>query len=104
MSSAFLDLGEKLTIDESIKSLNYVEYKPFVGSRLNIPGQIEIIIENTDDFYYPHRSWQSIEGRLVKNDGTTYVDANYVTLINYQLNGRVIESLNHPGHATTLLY
>ena len=114
MSSAILDVGEKFLTDESIKSLNYVEYKPIVGSRLNTPGNIEIIIENTDDFYYPHRSWLLIQGQLVKNDGTAYADADMVALtnngimhlftnINYQLNGRVIENLNHPGHATTLL-
>ena len=113
-SDSFLDVGAKWTTDDSIKSIDYTEYQPIVGSRLNTSGQIDIIIENSDDFYLPHRSWILFEGKLVKNDNTPYEDADNVTLTNngilylftnisYKLNGTLVESLNHPGHAITIL-
>jgi len=113
-SDSFLDVGAKWTTDDSIKSIDYTEYQPIVGSRLNTSGQIDIIIENSDDFYLPHRSWILFEGKLVKNDNTPYEDADNVALTNngilylftnisYKLNGTLVESLNHPGHAITIL-
>ena len=85
------------------------------GAQLNSSGQITITIENTDDFYHPRHSWLLVEGDLVKAaDDTRYVDANLITLTNnaimylftnikYSLGGQEIESLNHPGFATTML-
>ena len=48
-----LNIKEKLTFDDSIKSYQLTEYQPITGSQLNTSGQITITIENTDDFYYP---------------------------------------------------
>ena len=55
-----------------------------------------------------------IEGRLAKADGTAYVNADDVALTNnaimhlftrieYNLSNQLIESLNYPGQATTML-
>ena len=72
-------------------------------------GQITVTIENTDD------SWLLVEGNLVKAaDEARYQDADLITLTNnaimymftnikYSLVGMEIESLNHPGFATTML-
>ena len=54
------------------------------------------------------------EGRLTKNDGTAYANADVVTLTNnaimhlfsrieYHLSNQLIESLSYPGQATTML-
>ena len=54
------------------------------------------------------------EGRLTKTDGTLYDNANEVALTNnaimhlfsrieYHLSNQLIESLNYPGQATTML-
>ena len=54
------------------------------------------------------------EGRLTKGDGTFYVNADEVALTNnaimhlfsrieYHLSNQLIESLNDPGQATTML-
>ena len=54
------------------------------------------------------------EGRLTKNDDTAYADADAVALCNngimclfsnisYRLSSQEIESINHPGQATTML-
>ena len=55
-----------------------------------------------------------LEGRLTKADGTLYVNADEVALMNnaimhlfrrieYHLSNQLIESLNYPGQATTIL-
>ena len=114
MSQTILNIQEKIEVDDAIKSYEYVEYQPITGSQLNTSGQITITIENTDDFYYPRGSWLLAQGQLVKGDGTPYADADDITLTNnaimylftnikYSLGDAEIESLNHPGFATTML-
>ena len=110
-----LNIQERLTLDDSIKSYQYVEYQPITGSQLNSSGQITITIENTDDFYHPRHSYLQIDGRIVKAEGdAAYGDNDLITLTNnalmylftnikYSLSGMEIESLNHPGFATTML-
>ena len=114
-TESILHIQDGLGIDDSIKSYEYVEYQPIIGSQLNTAGQIAITIENTDDFYHPHHSYMLIEGRLVKAAaGASYADADIVTLTNnalmylftnikYNLGDAEIESINHPGVATTML-
>ena len=112
--TGILNIKEKLTFDDSIKSYQLTEYQPITSSQLNTSGQITITIENTDDFYYPRQSWLKIEGNLLKTDGKLYGDNDLITLTNnglmylftnieYSLSGMEIESLNHPGVATTIL-
>lgn len=114
MLKSILNIQEKPTTDDSIQNYQYVEYQPIVGTQLNTAGQITITIENTDDFYHPHLSYLEIEGRLVKDDGAVYADADMISLTNnalmylfsnvkYSLNGTEIESMNHPGYASTML-
>ena len=100
--------------DDSIKSFETFAYQPITGTKLDDPGQIVIRIENQDAFFYPRKSWLQIEGQLVKADGDAYVNTKLITLTNnalmylfdnikYELSGQEIESLYHPGHATTIL-
>ena len=115
MSETILNIQEKPEIDDSIKEYDYVEYQPISGSQLNTSGQITITIENTDDFFYPRHSWLLVEGDLLKAaDEQPYGDVDLITLNNnaimylftnlrYSLGGMEIESLNHPGFATTML-
>ena len=102
---SILNIQEKYHEDESIKS----------GSNINIPGEIRINIENQNEFYHPRRSWLLVEGDLVKSaDDGRYDDNDLVALTNngimhlftnvkYELAGQEIESVNHPGFATTML-
>ena len=115
MSEAILHIQEKPEIDDSIKEYEYVEYQPISGSQLNTSGQITITIENTDDFFYPRHSWLLLEGNLVKNvNDAVYQDNDAISLTNnalmylftnirYSLSGIEIESVNHPGFASTML-
>jgi len=66
-------------------------------------------------FTHPSESYPVFDGKLVKNaDDAVYADADVITLTNnammhlfsnikYQLSGQEIESLFHPGQATTML-
>jgi len=66
-------------------------------------------------FTHPSESYLVFDGKLVKNgDDAAYANADIITLrnnammhlfnnIKYQLSGQEIESLFHPGQATTML-
>ena len=108
------NIKDKFQEDESITALEYHEYTPQSGVNLNNQGENRITIENQDKFFLPSEAYLNFEGQLLKNDNTAYVDANLVTLTNnalmylysnarYTLSGQEIESLNHPGRATTML-
>ncbi len=71
------------------------------GANLNNPGEIRINIETQDLFTHPSESYLIVEGRLTKNDGTLYANADNVALTNnaimhlfsnikYQLSGQEI--------------
>ena len=65
-------------------------------------------------FAHPGESYLIFEGRLTKADGTAYANADEVALtinaimylfsrIEYHLSNQMIELLNYPGQATTML-
>ena len=115
MMESILDIKENYVDDVSIKSFETYAYQPISGTQLNGAGQITTRIENQDAYFYPRGSWLQIEGKLVKATGAAvYADADDVSLINngllylfenckYELSGQEIESLYHPGQATTML-
>ena len=95
-------------IDESI------EYEPITYTSLNNGGDVRISIESQDVFTHPSESYLIFEGCLTRADGTAYVKADEVALTNnaimhlfsrieYHISNQLIESLNYPGQATTIL-
>ena len=101
-------------IDESIEEYEYDEYEAITGTSLNNGADIRISIESQDVFTHPSESYLIFEGRLTKADGTLYVNADEAALTNnaimhlfsrieYHLSNQLIELLNYPGQATTLL-
>ena len=110
-----LNSTEKPEIDQSIEEYEYHSYEPITGTDLNRPGEIRINIETQDLFTHPSKSYLVFDGKLVKNaDDAVYDDADVITLTNnammhlfsnikYQLSGQEVESLFHPGQATTML-
>jgi len=109
-----LNITEKPEIDESIEKYEYHSYEPITGTDLNRPGEIRINIETQDLFTHPSESYLVFDGKLVKNvDDAVYADVDVIMLTNnamvhlfnniiYQLSGQEIESLFHPGQATTM--
>ena len=55
-----LQIQEKYSEDNSIKSLEPYAFQPISGTQLNGAGQITIRIENQDAFFLPRRSWLQI--------------------------------------------
>ena len=101
-------------IDESIKEYEYHEYDPTTVASLHNGEDIRNSIQSQDVFTHPCESYLIFEGRLPKAGGTLYVNADEVPLTNnaimhlfsrieYHLSNQLIESLNYPGLATTIL-
>ena len=107
-----LNITEKPEINESISEYEFHSYEPTTGTDLNRPGEIRL---SKELFTHPSESYLVFDGKLVKNaDDAAYVNADIITLTNnammhlfsnikYQLSGQEIESLFHPGQATTML-
>lgn len=114
MSNDILKFNEKPLMDESIQEYEYHEYEPQARTNLDSAGEIIISIELQDLFTHPCESYLVFEGRLVKQDGTAYANADAVALTNnglmylfsnisYRLSNQEIESIHYPGQTTTML-
>ena len=114
MMTDILQFTDTPIIDESIEQYEYHEYEPITGTSLNNGGDIRINIESQDVFTFPSKSYLIFEGCLTKADGTLYANADEVALTNnaimhlfsrieYHISNQLIESLNYPGQATTML-
>ena len=78
-----LRITDPILSDDSIEVYEHVEYVPITGINLDDSGgDIRIIIETRELFTHPSESYLLIEGRLTKTDGTTYADADNVSLTN----------------------
>lgn len=113
-SAAILDWGDKGVFDDSIKEYEFTEYTPITGTQLNSTGDIRITVESQDIFSHPSESYLLISGRLTKEDGAAYTNADLVALTNngvmhlfdsfrYDLGGKEIETVRYPGQSLTML-
>lgn len=77
-------------------------------------GPISFDILNENAFTVPSDSYLLVEGRLTKDDGSAYTDANEVTLakegilhlfreVRYQINDKDVESIFYPGVCQNML-
>ena len=109
-----LKFTETPIIDESVEEYEYHEYEPITGTSLNNGGDVRISIESQDIFPHPSESHLIFQGHLTKADNTLYVNADEVALttnaimhlfsrIEYHLSNKLMESINYPGQATTML-
>ena len=113
--SSILRITDPIPTDDSIDKYEDIEYEPVAGTNLNSSGaDIRLTIETQDIFTHPSESFLIIEGELKKNDNNRYADNDPISLTNngmlhlfkrirYDLSGQEIESLLHPGQATTML-
>ena len=113
--SSILRITDPIIKDDSIDKYEDIAYEPIAGTNLNPPGQdIRLTIETQDIFTHPSESYLIIEGELRKGDDNRYADDDPIALthngimhlfkrIRYDLSGQEIESLVHPGQATTML-
>ena len=113
--NSILRITDPILKDDSIDRYEEIVYEPVAGTNLNAPGQdIRLTIETQDIFTHPSESYLIIEGRLLKVDNNSYGNNDLVNLTNngimhlfkrirYDLSGQEIETLVHPGQATTML-
>ena len=114
MSSIFR-ITDPIPSDNGIDRYEDIEYEPVAGTNLNNPGgDIRLVIETQDIFTHPSESFLIIEGRVLKADNNSYGNNDPITLTNngmmylfkrirYDLSGQEIESIVHPGQASTIL-
>ena len=114
MMNPMLNIQEKTPVDDSIVSYQTFSFLPITGTQLNTAGQIVIRVENSDNFYRPSDSWIQFEGKVTKEDATAYARTDLISIANngilhlfdnikYELSGREIETVYHPGQAMTML-
>ena len=115
MQSDILNITEASSVDEGIEKYEWHEYESVARTNLNSAGEIRINIESQDLFCHPAESYLLIEGRLTKATGAAYADnADVVAITNnglmhlfsqigYSLSNQDMETIYHPGQATTML-
>ena len=113
--NSILRITDPIPKDDSIDRYEEIVYEPVAGTNLNAPGQdIRLTIETQDIFTHPSESYLIVEGRLLKADNNSYGNDDLVSITNngmmylfkrirYDLSGQEIETLVHPGQATTML-
>ena len=114
--SGILRITDPILSDDSIDKYEEFEYGKVAGTNLNSFGSdIRLTIETQDVFTHPSESFLIIEGQLIRGgDNNDYAAGDLITLTNngimhlfkhiqYDLSGQVIESLQYPGQATTML-
>ncbi|XP_004209695.1 uncharacterized protein LOC101237247 [Hydra vulgaris] len=117
-TSDALNFTEKPMIYESIEKFEYhvscIQYQSKITNFDNPGTEISITINQEGLFTLPSEAFILIEGRLVKADGTSYVNADAVTLVNngltylfgraeYQLSGQYVENIIILGRTTTMI-
>ena len=113
--NSILRITDPIPSDNSIDRYEEIAYEPVAGTNLNASGQdIRLTIETQDIFTHPSESFLIIEGRLLKADNNSYGNNDPVSITNNgimhlfkricnDLSGQEIETLMHPGQATTML-
>ena len=113
--NSILRITDPIPSDNSINRYEEIAYEAVAGTNLNASGQdIRLTIETQDIFTHPSESYLIIEGRLIKADNNSYGNNDLVSITNngmmylfkrirYNLSGQEIETLVHPGQATTML-
>ena len=72
------------------------------GTSVNNGGDVRISIESQDVFTHPSESYLIFQDRRTKADDRLYVK-DLFSRIEYHLSNQLIESMNYPDQATTML-
>lgn len=79
MLLAIFDLTDPIVNYDGIPRYEFRGYEPDAHINLSTSGEIRIHVTNKDTIVYPAGSYQFIEGRLKKADGTAYATTDKVT-------------------------
>ena len=112
ITDPILDLESPPLRDESIEHIEWYEYQP---QQPNARQNVEIWVNNTDQYTLPCEAYLQISGKLTLLNGAPYDADTNVALVNngamalfdsvrYMINGQEIEALNtNADIATTIL-
>ena len=113
--NSMLHIDEDAATDDSIQSYKRFAFQPINGTNYNNASPIVIRVENSDSYFRPSDSEIEFEGQIVKSaDGAVFTKAEAtLALINngimhlfdnikYELSSVEIDSVYHPGQATTM--
>src|SRR6218665_1290578 len=114
MQSDILRFTEAPICDEGIERYEWHECNPVIGTSLNSAGEIRLTLDSPDTFNHPAESYVLFEGRLTRANGKAYDNGDAIALTNnglvhlfsqisYSLANQDIETIFHPGQATTML-
>lgn len=111
--NSILKISDGYSIDESISRKEIYSYYPITGTQLNNPGNISIVVQNSDNFYLPSESYLEIEG-VVKKGAGHFANTDIITFANngilhifdnmkYLLSSTEIESVYNPGTVSNII-
>jgi len=111
--SELLDTVEPYRVDESFTYETTIAIQPSSQHNLNVGGPIVFQSMYQDGYFLPAESSITIQGRLVKEDGTVYDNNDEVSLVNnamlylfkeakYHISDKEIESVLDPGQTSSL--
>ena len=111
-----LSFESKVPVDNSIEKKEYKTFIPQSKADFNQPNStIEIKIPASDAYYVPSESYMEVKGQLVRADNDAAFGENVqIGLINnavmymfsniqYRVGGQVMETINYPGHTSSIL-
>ena len=117
MNGAYIyDIDESPPRDESTNSYEYHKFYPTQNSDLNNYSAIRIVINAKDQLYHLHEGYLEVKGKVVqKADSAEFPTKSGIALIHnafpymfrnftYKMNGQIIESVDYPGHVSSLLH
>lgn len=105
-----LNITSDISFDNSLDQFQFHSHQPYAGNTYNQSDEIRIPIQQQDIYTLPSMSFIYMEGRVLKNDGTTGSTAKMTNNafafmfdeIRYELNGVEIDRVRNPGIAATL--
>ena len=112
--SYIYEIGAPPAKDQSTESYDYQKFYPTQNSDLNNYSTIRIVINAKDQLYHLHEGYIEVKGQVVqKENSADYPTKSGIALINnalpymfrnftYKMNGEVIESIDYPGHVSSL--
>ena len=115
MTDDYLNILNPINYDTNIESLQYSDYSPESQSNLNNATEIKIVINASDSYLIPAKSFIHIKGQLVRSDNNNPFDANSeISLVNnammylfnsisYDIGGNNMEKIDSPGQITSML-
>jgi len=116
ITDSSLNILDPPIYDNSVESWQFQDYCPQSQDNLNQLGTpIEIVINASDTYIQPSKSYLVIKGQLVRGDNNNAYDANtQITLINnaimflfseirYSIGGMIMERIANPGQATSMI-